>query len=161
MRAARPGPQQAVARLALVTPGCSRRLGCARPCVQVCTYTVAVSHSPGHRQVLLVQTWKTQSFRHCLLQCSVSVVKGQVSPGSQKADKWRPLRGGLHALAAQTSQPLTLVLSRSCGVLLESNTQIHQPSAPVCTSAFYTIASTHSESHPAGPGCLPEERPEI
>lgn len=40
----------------------------------------------------------------------ILVVKGQVSRGNWKADKWDPLRGALHALAAQTSQPLTLAL---------------------------------------------------
>lgn len=38
----------------------------------------------------------------------ILMVKGQVSHG--KADKWDPLREGLHTLAAQTFQPLTLVL---------------------------------------------------
>lgn len=40
----------------------------------------------------------------------VSVVRGQEFHGNWKADKWDPLREGLHALAAQTSQPLPLVL---------------------------------------------------
>jgi len=33
----------------------------------------------------------------------ILVVKGQVSGGNWKADKWVPLREGLHALAAQMS----------------------------------------------------------
>lgn len=40
----------------------------------------------------------------------MSVVKGQVSCGNWKADKWDSLREGLRALAAQTSQPLSLLL---------------------------------------------------
>ena len=44
--------------------------------------------------------------------CSFLILVGgsQVSCGNWKADKLDPLREGLHALAAQMPQPLTLVL---------------------------------------------------
>lgn len=46
-----------------------------------------------------------------LLFCSflILVAKSQVSCGNWKADKWDPTWDGLHALGAQTSQPLILV----------------------------------------------------
>lgn len=93
-----------------------------------------------------------------MLQIFVLVLKGQVLCGNWTAEKWEPPREGSRALAGQTSQPLTpQPLSRSL-VSVRKPWPNPVTLTPGCTSAFYTVTSTYTDSHPTCPGRLPEER---
>lgn len=92
--------------------------GLLLPAVGVCTPMSAGMHvdrgcagQPGPQTGFIsadVENTELQALPYC--SSLILMVKGQVSCGNWKADKWDPLREGLHALAAQTSRPLTLVL---------------------------------------------------
>lgn len=146
--------------LALVTPGCSC---CLSGCAQRPARTQGCAGQPGPQTGLISADVESPELQALPFgSFLVSVVRGQGFHGNWKADRCDPLREGLRASAAQTSQPLPLVLVSlwAEAVPRSEPTAVGRPhlNSPTLSPgvhvpfAFYTITCTHSESHPSCPG---------